>query len=141
MPAKKKTTQRTLKKTKARKTAATKKSKASTRKNTSKTSAIKVALKKVELYRQLSEATGLSKKDIVLVFDELSHTMRRHLRKGGAGEFTIPSLMKLVVKKKPPTKAREGINPFTGEPTVFKAKPARKVIKIRALKRLKEMVE
>jgi hypothetical protein len=48
--------------------------------------------------------------------------------------------MKLVVQRKPATKARRGINPFTGEETIFKAKPARNVVKIRPLKNLKDMV-
>ena len=61
------------------------------------------------------------------------------VRKGGAGEFTVPGLMKLVVKSKPATKARKGVNPFTCEEMMFKAKPARRIIKVRALKKLKEM--
>jgi nucleoid DNA-binding protein len=54
--------------------------------------------------------------------------------------FTVPGLMKITVQKKPATKARKGTNPFTGEAMMFKAKPARKVVKVRALKKLKEMV-
>jgi len=64
----------------------------------------------------------------------------RHLKKGGAGQFTIPGLMKWEVKRKPAKKARRGINPFTGEEMMFKAKPARNVVKVRPLKKLKEMV-
>ena len=55
-------------------------------------------------------------------------------------EISIAGLMKIIVIKKPATKAREGINPFTGQPTIFKAKPAKKVVKIRALKKVKDMV-
>ena len=66
--------------------------------------------------------------------------MQRHLTKRGPGEFTIPGLMKCVVKRKPATKARKGINPFTGEATTFKAKPARTVAKARILKKLKDML-
>ena len=65
--------------------------------------------------------------------------MHHHLRKAGPGEFTVPGLMKCKVQHKPATKARKGINPFTGEEVMFKAKPARSVVKIRPLKRLKEM--
>jgi nucleoid DNA-binding protein len=54
--------------------------------------------------------------------------------------FTIPGLCKIVVQRKPATKERQGINPFTGEETTFKAKPARNVIKVRPLKNLKDMV-
>jgi nucleoid DNA-binding protein len=63
-----------------------------------------------------------------------------HITSKGPGSFTLPGLLKMIIQHKPATKARKGINPFTGEPTIFKAKPARRVIKIRALKKLKEMV-
>ena len=66
--------------------------------------------------------------------------MESHLKKGAPGEFTVPGLMKCKVIRKPATKARKGINPFTGEEVMFKAKPARNVIKVRPLKALKEMV-
>ncbi|MFK3616322.1 HU family DNA-binding protein [Coxiella burnetii] len=89
----------------------------------------------------IAEATNLSKKEVSAVLDELADVMHRHLRKGAAGEFTLPGLVKCTVKRKPATKARKGINPFTGEMMTFKAKPARNVVKVRALKRLKEMVE
>jgi nucleoid DNA-binding protein len=56
------------------------------------------------------------------------------------GVFTVPGLMKIKVVKKPATKARKGINPFTGEPAVFKAKPARKAVKVTPLKGLKDLV-
>ena len=73
--------------------------------------------------------------------DELTQLMHRHMKKGAAGEFTVPGLMKCMVKRKPATKARKGINPFTGEEIMFKAKPARNIVKIRPLKKLKEMAE
>ena len=63
------------------------------------------------------------------------------MKKGAAGEFTVPGLMKLMVKSKPATKARKGVNPFTGEEMMFKAKPARRTVKVRPLKKLKEMAE
>ena len=62
------------------------------------------------------------------------------LKKGNVGVFNIPGLMKVTVQRKPATKARKGINPFTGEPTIFKATPARNVVKVRPLKGLKDMV-
>ena len=62
-------------------------------------------------------------------------------KRGGAGHCTIPGLMKIKTIRKPATKARPGINPFTGEETIFKAKPARTVVKVTPLKGLKEMVE
>jgi nucleoid DNA-binding protein len=54
------------------------------------------------------------------------------------GSFLVPGFAKFVVIKKPATKARKGINPFTKEPTIFKAKPARKVIKARPVKAAKD---
>ena len=89
----------------------------------------------------LAERTDLSKKEVANLLEELSGVMHRHLKKGAAGQFTIPGLVKCVVKRKPATKARKGTNPFTGEPMTFKAKPARNVVKVRPLKRVKEMAE
>jgi len=63
-----------------------------------------------------------------------------HIKPRAAGEFTLPGLLKVKVVRKPATKARKGINPFTGEETIFKAKPARNVVKIKPLKRMKDMV-
>lgn len=139
-PAKKvakkaKTTRASAKKTTARKATAAPK------KKPSPTTGIKSALNKSQIMTTIAENTEISKKQISTVFDELSLLMHRHLRKGAAGEFTVPGLMKCVVKRKPATKARKGVNPFTGEEIMFKAKPARNVVKIRPLKKLKEMVE
>lgn len=97
-------------------------------------------LKKAQLYSHLSECNGVSRKEVAGIFEALSEVMESHLKKGAPGEFTVPGLMKCKVIRKPATKARKGINPFTGEPTMFKAKPARNVIKVRPLKALKEMV-
>ena len=74
------------------------------------------------------------------VIDGMSDLIGRHLDKKGAGEFVLPGLFKIATIRKPATKARKGINPFTKEEVVFKAKPARTVIKVRPLKKLKEMV-
>lgn len=106
-----------------------------------KVAALKVTepLKKSELYTHLAETTELSRKEISKLFDTLADVIEKHLKKGGPGEFTMPGLMKCKVTRKPATKARKGVNPFTGEPTTFKAKPARNVIKVRPLKKLKEM--
>ncbi|MEJ2360895.1 MAG: HU family DNA-binding protein [Gammaproteobacteria bacterium] len=101
---------------------------------------IKEPMTKSTLYMTIAEKTGLKKKDVVAVFDELTTIINGHVKRNGAGLFTMPGLMKVKVVRKPATKARKGINPFTGEPTVFKAKPARNVVKILPLKALKEMV-
>jgi hypothetical protein len=73
------------------------------------------------------------------MFDELAGLIKKNIKKGGPGIFTVPGLMKIKVNTRPATAARKGINPFTGEPTTFKAKPARRVVKVTALKGLKEM--
>ena len=116
------------------------KKKTAPKKSTAKTTAIKTPLKKSALYTTLSEQTNLGKKDIAAVLEGLEQLMQRHLRKGGAGEFTVPGLLKLTVKRKPATKKRKGVSPFTGEPMMFAAKPARNVVKVRPLKKLKDMV-
>lgn len=104
-----------------------------------KIKAIKEPMTKSALYTELADRTELKKKDIVAVFTELSDIINGHVRKNGAGVFTMPGLMKVKVVRKPATKARPGINPFTGEETIFKAKPARNVVKVQPLKALKDM--
>lgn len=95
---------------------------------------------KTEIYASIAESTGLSKKDVGAVFDALNDEIAKALSKKGPQTFTMPGLCKIVVQNKPATPAREGINPFTGEKTMFKAKPARNVVKVRPLKKLKDMV-
>ena len=92
-------------------------------------------MNKTQIINQISETTGLTKKDVNAVFDELGDIMEGHLKKRGAGQFTLPGLLKIVTQKKPATKARKGINPFTGEATTFAAKPARTMVKVRPLKK------
>ena len=75
------------------------------------------------------------------VFDALSGLIEQNVGKKGPGVFAVPGLMKITVIQKPATKARKGINPFTKQEQMFKAKPARKVIKVRPLKALKDMVK
>jgi nucleoid DNA-binding protein len=95
---------------------------------------------KSEVYAALAEANEMSRKDVAVFFDSMTNLMRKELGKRGPGVFNVPGLMKVRVVRKPATKARRGINPFTGEETMFKAKPARNVVKVSALKGLKEMV-
>lgn len=93
---------------------------------------------KSELYSTIAEATELSKKQVAAVFDTLAQILAADLNKGHV--VNVGGLMKVTVTRKPATKEREGINPFTGEKQIFKAKPARNVVKIRPLKSLKSMV-
>lgn len=137
-PAKKAAAKKTVKKTVAKKKAVAKKAPV---KKALPTTAIKAAMNKSQSMTYITENTGLSKKEVASVFDTLGNLMHRHLKKNAAGEFTLPGLMKCTVKRKPATKARKGVNPFTGEEMMFKAKPARNVVKVRPLKRVKEMAE
>jgi nucleoid DNA-binding protein len=99
--------------------------------------------KKSELYQLLAEHTELSRKQVAGVFDALGRVMSVDLAKPSEGKpriFVVPGMMKVQSVYKPATKAREGKNPFTGETQMFKAKPAKTVIKIRPLKGLKDAV-
>ncbi|MHC5537216.1 HU family DNA-binding protein [Singulisphaera rosea] len=98
------------------------------------------AATKGEIYQTLGERTGLSKKDISTIFTALNDLIGKELGKKGPGLFQIPGLLKLKVVRKPATKAKQGINPFTKEPMTIKAKPARNVIKAQPLKALKDLV-
>jgi nucleoid DNA-binding protein len=100
----------------------------------------KKPMTKSEILTSLSESSELSKKEIAGLFDNLSALIAKSLKKGGPGVFTVPGLSKIKVVRKPATKARKGINPFTKEETIFKAKPARNVVKVQPLKALKDMV-
>lgn len=123
-------------KKKAKKKTAKKKAAA---KKVSAVKTIKEPLTKSALYATIAERTDLQKKQVVAVFDELATIINGHVKRNGAGVFTLPGLLKIKVVRKPATKARKGINPFTGEPTIFKAKPARNVVKAQPLKALKDM--
>ncbi len=100
---------------------------------------IKTPLTKTQLFTTIAENTDMKKKEVAAIFDELATIINGHVKRNAAGVFTLPGLLKIKVVRKPATKARKGINPFTGEPTIFKAKPARNVIKCQPLKALKEM--
>jgi len=107
---------------------------------TRKVTAVKEPMSKSAITSELAENAELTRKQVSLVLDEMAILIERHIKKRGPGQFTVPGLMKIEVKRKPATKARKGINPFTGEQTIFKAKPARNVVKVRPLKKLKDMV-
>ena len=95
---------------------------------------------KSEVFSAIAASSSLSRKQVSAVFDELAGAIAQALGKKGPGVFVVPGLLKLTVVRKPATPEREGINPFTGEKTIFKAKPARNVVKVRPLKKLKQMV-
>jgi len=95
-------------------------------------------MSKSQLIEKIADATELSKRDVRGVMDALASVGYREMKKNGA--FTLPGFAKFVVVKKPATKARKGINPFTGEPATFAAKPARKVVRARPVKAAKDAV-
>ncbi|RNC81169.1 MAG: hypothetical protein ED559_05045 [Phycisphaera sp.] len=128
------------KKTTARKKTAARKTTAAAKKPAKIVGAKGKARTKSDVQATIAEHVGISKKEVAAVFETMGTMIAADLKKGNAGTFNVPGLMKVVVQRKPATKARKGINPFTKEPTVFKAKPARNVIKVRPLKALKDMV-
>lgn len=100
---------------------------------------IKERYTKTQILNEIAESTELSKKEVNSVLDELSDIIDRHIKKRACGEFVLPGILKITTVKKKATKARKGINPFTGEETMFKAKPASTQVKVRPLKKLKDM--
>ena len=102
--------------------------------------AIKDPLSKSGMIRTITDVTCLSRKDVVSVLDCFTQVIEKHVKSGGPGKFVLPGLMKISVVKKPARPARKGVNPFTGEEIMIKARPAYKAVKIKALKKLKEMV-
>ncbi len=96
---------------------------------------------KNQIIKSITEETGIARKDVAAVFAALGDHIKRHLKKRGSGEFSIPETgVKIRRVKKPATKARMGRNPFTGEEVKIAAKPARTAVRVTALKALKESV-
>ncbi len=83
-------------------------------------------------------ANNLTRKDVKGILESMASIGHAELKKNGV--FVVPGLVRMLVVKKPATKARKGINPFTGQETIFKAKPARKVVKGRPVKAAKDAV-
>jgi nucleoid DNA-binding protein len=94
---------------------------------------------KSEFVATICEHTGVARKEVVAVLETISKIIGAHVHKNGPEAFAWPGMFKIQVIKKPATKARQGINPFTGESMLFKAKPASRRVKIRPLKNLKTM--
>lgn len=118
------------KKTAAKKVAAAPKLKSITNRQT-----------KSQILQEISESTELSKKDLAAVFSSLGELIQRHMQKRGSGEFQIPDTgVKIRRVKKPARKSRMGRNPATGEEIKIAAKPAHTVVKVLALKALKETI-
>lgn len=101
---------------------------------------IKDPLSKGNMIRTITDVTCVARKDVVSVLETLSQLIEKHIKTGGPGTFVMPGLYKIKVVKKPARSARKGVNPFTGEEIMIKARPAYKAVKIKPLKKLKEMV-
>ena len=97
-------------------------------------------MSKSQFVTTLAEKSGINKKQASSVLDTINAIVAQQLGKGGPGEILIPGLLKLVIVNKPATNQHEGVNPFTKEPMTYKAKAARKVIKVRPLKALKDSI-
>ena len=106
-----------------------------------KATALKEAMTKTQLIASLSESTGLPKKDVAAVLDELGLVIDRHIRKRAVGTFTLPGLLRIRRVRRPARKARTMISPRTGEEIDVPAKPASAAVKLQPLAGLKRMVE
>ena len=97
-------------------------------------------MSKSELIQKIvaQNSDKMARKDVKAVIESLAAIGYKELNKSGA--FVVPGFAKFVVIRKPATKERSGINPFTKEPMVFKAKPARKVVRARPVKAVKSAV-
>ena len=104
-----------------------------------KSATIKDRFSKTQILDQIAASTELSRKQVAAVLDSLTEVIEGHLKKNAVGEFVRPGLMKISTVRKPAVKARKGISPFTKEEVMFKAKPATTVVKVRPLKKLKDM--
>ncbi len=93
-----------------------------------------------EVFRTLAEHAAVQRSQVATMFQTMGAMIKADLSKGGSGVFKIPGLLRITVKRKPATPARQGINPFTKEPITIKAKPARNVVRARPLAALKSMV-
>jgi len=95
---------------------------------------------KAEIVSYLAESNGLPKTEALKVLESFTCLIESHLKKRGPGEFVLPNVAKFRVVRKEAKKARQGINPFTGESMKYAAKPAHNVVKIRPLKKLKDVI-
>lgn len=107
-----------------------------------KKTAVQKAMTKSQVFSEISEGTGLTKKQVSSVFEEMEDLIERHIKKRGIGHFTVPGLMKVKAVKRPARPARKNVpNPFKpGELMDIPAKPASMKVRVTPLKKLKEMV-
>merc|ERR1711964_795461 len=96
------------------------------------------AMTQTGVYQSVAETTGLKTKDVKGVVDSFMNVAAEQVKTSGS--FKLAGMLNMKLKNKPATKARKGINPFTKEPCVFKAKPASKTVRVLPMKKLKEML-
>ena len=96
---------------------------------------------KTEVINALADSTGLTKQQVNQFFEELTGLIAKNLKEGGPGVFNVPGMLKVKVVRKEAKPEREGKDPFTGETRMFKAQPAKNVVKVTALKKLKDAVQ
>lgn len=108
-----------------------------------KVTALKEKYTKTQILNEIAENTGLTRKEVNAVLEELGIVIERHIKKRAVGEFTLPGLMKIKTVKKPAQKAKKNVpNPFRpGETMDVAAKPASTRVKVLPLKKLKDMAE
>merc|ERR1712232_1450626 len=99
---------------------------------------VKAGMTATAAYQSVAESCGLKSKEVKAIMEGYLDVCTSELKKNGA--FNVCQMLKLKLKKKPATPARKGVNPFTKEPCVFKAKPASKTVRAFALAKLKDMI-
>lgn len=107
---------------------------------TTKLPSVREPMSKSGMIKAITDSTNISKKDVVAVLECFNQVIEKHVKTGGPGKFVLPGILKISVVKKKARPARKGVNPFTGEQITIKAKPASRGVRIRPLKKLKEMV-
>jgi nucleoid DNA-binding protein len=100
---------------------------------------VKSRYSKSQIVQEIADITSIARKEVGKMLEHLEDIIARHISPKGPGEFVLPGILKINTVKKPAKKARKGVNPFTGEEQMFKAKPASTAVKVRPLKKLKEM--
>ena len=124
-----------------KKKAAGSRTSATDRRKSKKLVAIRTPMTQVQMTTEIAADTGLTRTDVAKVLESLGDQVYRHLKARSCGQVKVLGMFNVTKVQKPARKARQGINPFTGEQIMIAAKPASMVVKVRALKGLKEMVK
>lgn len=95
---------------------------------------------KADIIEILAKKAKIQKKQALTALDALTAIIHAHLIKKNVGVFTLPGIAKFKTTRKLAVKSRKAINPFTGEMTTYAAKPAHNIVKIKPLKKLKDII-